>query len=114
MGKEDVERHCDPMLKNSHNKNVQTIKTNKKLLFAPTSNKGTRDKVPKLEILHVNFLVYHSIPFVVPDHFNKDRLESLIMESCRALNIYFDSAGSLVFLIFPILTLVNIFPFYKK
>ena len=39
VGKGDVEKYCDPTLKSSHNKNIQTIETKGKIPFTPTSNK---------------------------------------------------------------------------
>ena len=54
-----------------HNKNVRTIKTNSKIPFAPTNNKGSKDKATKSEIFHVKFLVHYNITFAVVDYLTK-------------------------------------------
>ena len=68
-GKGDVDRHCDPKL-DTHNKNVNAIKVSSKLQFSKKSSSNTFD-VSKPELLHVNLIVQHNLPFSLTDHLSK-------------------------------------------
>ena len=64
-----LDRHCDPKLsKNTHNKN--DIKVLSKLQFSKESLSNTFE-VEKAELLHVNLIVQHNLPFSLADHLSK-------------------------------------------
>ena len=69
MGKGDVQRHCDPTSKSIHNNNLKAIKSSSKIQFSKESAPNL--SVLKAELLHVNPIVQHNLPFSLADHLSK-------------------------------------------
>ena len=72
MGRGDVARHCDSKGETVYNKNVKSVNHSARISQFLFSSAPTKDRAAmNAEVLHINFIVQHNLPFTIADHLSK-------------------------------------------